>query len=82
MARRGHDDEIDEEPSDEDLERFGGATRSCPECGTELYDDAEICWKCGHHLSGKEKGPRTWVLVVAVVLVLVIVGGYVVFVVR
>lgn len=82
MAKRGHDDEFDEDPSPEDLERFGGATRQCPECGTELYDDAEVCWKCGHHLSSAPKGSKGWVIAVAVVLVVLILGGYVWSVVR
>jgi uncharacterized protein (DUF983 family) len=76
MAKRGiEDDDIDEGPSAEDMERFGGATRHCPECKTELYDDAEVCWKCGHMLSGVAPGPKTWKLVTAMVVVMVIVGG-------
>jgi hypothetical protein len=69
MKPRGgpEDDEIDEGPSEADLEKFGGVTRPCPECGTELYDDAEICWKCGHAISGESKGLPIWVIVASVV---------------
>ncbi|HYE63696.1 MAG TPA: hypothetical protein VD997_17020 [Phycisphaerales bacterium] len=77
-----HDDELDEDPSPEDLERFGGATRTCPECRTELYDDSEVCWKCGHHISNRPKEPKTWVIIVAVGLVVLILGGYLWSVVR
>lgn len=60
------DDEIDEGPSEADLERFSGVTRTCPECGAEMYDDVEICWKCGHALSGESKGIPVWIVVTAV----------------
>lgn len=63
------DDEIDEGPSEADLERFSGVTRSCPECGAEMYDDVEICWKCGHALSGEAKGLPVWVIVAAVLAI-------------
>jgi predicted nucleic acid-binding Zn ribbon protein len=67
------DDERDEGPSEADLEKFGGVTRPCPECQTDLYDDAQICWKCGHALSGEPKGLPTWMMVTAFVLLLAIV---------
>ena len=75
MARRRpiDPDELDEGPSEADVERFDGATQKCPECGTELYDDVEICWKCGHALSSKPKGPPVWVVVVVVVVLIAIV---------
>jgi uncharacterized OB-fold protein len=61
-----HDDDIDEGPSQDDLERFSGVTTSCPKCGTELHDDVVICWKCGHALAGEAKGPPLWTIFVAV----------------
>lgn len=63
-------DETDEGPSEADLEKFGGVTRPCPECATDLYDDAAVCWKCGHALSGEAKGMPIWVVVTAAALVL------------
>lgn len=71
--RPGQPEEIDEGPSEEDLERFGGVTRPCPECGTELYDDTSICWKCGHALSSEAKGPPVWMMVTGLVLILAVV---------
>jgi uncharacterized protein (DUF983 family) len=69
-ARRTPDDEVDEGPLEEDLERFGGVTRPCPKCGAELYDDVAVCWKCGHILGTQEdeKG-RPWVIITAIVVV-------------
>jgi hypothetical protein len=34
-------------PSADDIARFGDVTVKCPECGTELFDDVAVCWKCG-----------------------------------
>lgn len=73
VRNRPGGDEIDEGPSDDDLDKFGGVTRPCPECKTDLYDDAEVCWKCGHALSGEPKGPPMWIPIVAVVLLIAIV---------
>jgi uncharacterized protein (DUF983 family) len=63
-------DELDEAPSEEDLERFGDVTQKCPQCGTELYDDVEVCWKCGHALLS---GPTTRTPA-ALIVVLIVVG--------
>lgn len=71
MARHRDDDiddarEIDEDPSPEDLERFGGVTVTCPKCGCELYDDAAVCWKCGHTLSASDAArPPIWLIIAA-----------------
>lgn len=62
--------EFDEFPSDEDIQRFGDVTVTCPECGTELYDDAEVCWNCAHALGARARageGIPRWVIVVAVI---------------
>jgi len=61
-------DDVDEGPSDEDLRTFGGVTQACPACRTELYDDAELCWKCGHALGIDRRGVPIWAFVVAVLL--------------
>jgi len=75
MPQRGHapePDEIDEGPSEEDLAAFSGVTRACPECKTELHDDTEICWKCGHALSRAPKGAPAWALALAVLVIAII----------
>jgi len=54
----------DEGPSEADLQRFGDVTRNCPECKTELYDEVEMCYKCGHALSaGSTRPVPKWVFV-------------------
>jgi uncharacterized membrane protein YvbJ len=44
----------DEGPSPEDIARFGGDDRTgyCPHCGSEVWDDAERCPKCGQWITG------------------------------
>jgi hypothetical protein len=59
-----------EAPSQEDIERFGGATRTCPECREEVYDDAEVCYHCGHAFSASADAPLPrWAIVAAVLVV-------------
>lgn len=43
---------IDEGPSIDDLNRFGSDEAYCPECGEEIYDQAEFCPKCHAYLAG------------------------------
>ena len=72
MARRRTPREHDDGPSEADLERFGGVTRACPECATEVYDDAEVCWKCGRVFVGGDQKPSRaawWVIGVIALLV-------------
>ncbi len=68
LAREGDDE--DEGPTEADVERFGGVTRRCPECGTELYDDTELCWSCGHALaSGSGRNlPLLALIIVAIMM--------------
>jgi hypothetical protein len=65
------DDSDPEGPSEADLERFGDVTVTCPECGTELFDDVALCWKCGRAVgsgaAGEGKTPK-WAVVVAAIL--------------
>ncbi len=66
-------DEIDEGPSAEDIERFGSATVACPKCEAEVYDDAAMCWKCGHALSTPDKPLPGWIILVAMLMIILIV---------
>ncbi len=43
---------IDEGPSAEDLDRFGGDLGHCPQCGAEVWDDAPACPACGVWIEG------------------------------
>ncbi len=68
-----------EGPSSEDLERFGDEFRTCPECGSLVYDQAEVCQACGHVFGGDERGVPMWAIVVTAMLLLVLVLVLVVF---
>lgn len=57
-----------EEPSEEDIERFSGVTRTCPSCKKEVFDDAELCYHCGEAIEGTSQGVSgfpPWVVVTA-----------------
>ncbi len=43
---------IDEGPSQEDIRRFGGDSAYCPDCGAEVWHDADVCSKCGNIITG------------------------------
>jgi uncharacterized protein (DUF983 family) len=63
-------DEADEFPSEQDIERFSDVTVDCPECGTRMYDDAEVCWKCGHAVMGARRARLPmWVVVAGLVVI-------------
>ncbi len=74
MPRPDPTDELDEDPSPEDMERFGSATRTCPECKSEVYDDAEICHECGHAFSGEAKSHPLMVPVMVAIIVAFVFG--------
>lgn len=66
------DDSDPEGPSAADIERFGDVTVKCPECGTELFDDVALCWKCGRAVGsgvGREGKTSRWTIAVVVVLI-------------
>ncbi|GJQ29002.1 MAG: hypothetical protein HBSAPP03_08860 [Phycisphaerae bacterium] len=63
MPRRN--DELDESPQESDVEAFGDATVTCPHCRATLYDDVELCWKCGHALGAGPAHGRAWIAWVA-----------------
>ncbi len=67
--RRGHRD-LDEGPSQDDLDRFADVTTTCKNCGTQLYDDVELCWNCGSPLSASSHAsmPPKWVMLTSAVL--------------
>ena len=37
----------DEDPTDDDVDRFSGQTGFCPDCGLEIWDEAWQCPHCG-----------------------------------
>lgn len=64
----------DDGPSEDDLDRFSGVTQTCWRCGTELYDDATVCWHCQASVGpgGKRGGPPIWAIAVGVLVAAVI----------
>lgn len=70
--KRAQRDEFDEFPSEEDIERFNNVTRTCPECGKEVFDDAALCYHCGHAFDRTTEGStrsKMWVVVVVVLII-------------
>ena len=65
---------IDEDPSPEDLQRFGHDTAHWPRCGAEIWDQAELCPACGTSVSGRaaSRSPmeswlrRRWLILVTI----------------
>lgn len=74
MVRRPEPD--DEGPSAEDLERFGDVTQKCPNCGTEIFDDVAVCWKCGESIMATREVNPAWRIWVAVIVGLLIVAMF------
>ena len=73
MTRR---EEIDEGPDDSDIKRFSDVTRTCPECRADVYDDAELCWQCGHAFAGSKSAPSKLTVVVVGLLILAFLFWY------
>ncbi|MDX9912663.1 MAG: zinc-ribbon domain-containing protein [Phycisphaerales bacterium] len=68
-----HDDELEdldpEGPSADDLERFGSEFHTCPNCGAEVYDQAEVCPKCLTPMNATpSRGMPTWAIFAACVV--------------
>ena len=74
----------DDEPTDEDVDRFSGQTGFCPDCGEEIWDEAWQCPHCGEVVEDRirrERGTspasrkvsaRSIVLVIAILVVILI----------
>jgi len=73
MTRR---DEIDEGPDESDIKRFSDVTRTCPACRADVYDDAELCWQCGHAFTASKSAPSKFTIVIVGVLILAFLFWY------
>lgn len=66
-------DGVDSGPDDRDADLFdeGDGLAACPECGAELYVDAERCEECGvwltaeHRRGGERPTWKAWVIALA-----------------
>ena len=48
----------DEGPSTQDIERFSHEHAYCPDCGAEIWDQADVCPKCFTYLGGDTRSRR------------------------
>lgn len=62
--------ERDEFPSEDDIERFGEVTTTCPACGATLFDDVDVCYKCGEALGARRARLPGWAAVAAGLVVI------------
>ncbi len=60
----------DDLPSEEDLERFGDEFRLCPLCKRQIYDQAEMCPKCGYAFVETTRERPAWRFFVILLLIL------------
>ena len=78
--------DVDEGPSEQDIERFDRETAYCPDCGAEIWDQAEICPKCHAYLyDGPQTSPpveawfrRRWMLLIVILALIGFVLVYVI----
>ena len=48
----------DEDPTDDDVDRFSGQTGYCPDCGKEIWDEAWQCPYCGSVVENRIRRDR------------------------
>lgn len=67
---RRHVEEDDGLPNPEDVKRLSEpATKRCPHCKKEVYEDTDICYHCGLAISGSRSNQSTIVIVVVILVV-------------
>ena len=70
------DDEYPDDDLDDDFDDDYSQTIACPECGTEVYEDAVQCPVCGSyimHRSNVFSGRPTWWIILALLGILAVV---------
>lgn len=72
------DDELDDDPDapdafDRDENEDSVDTIPCPKCGKPIYENAEICHKCGSYVSREESAQHKPIWMIATVITLVVV---------
>lgn len=61
---------LDEEPDDADVIRFNDDSTRCRRCKTLLYDDLDICPRCGEEVATGKSCTMPWWVIVALGLVI------------
>lgn len=56
-------------PSAADLDRFGDEMIECRHCGSKIYDQSEICPRCGHAQEAAEKKLPLWTIGIAILMI-------------
>ena len=68
-----------EEPDESDRDdRESADLATCPHCGQEVYEDAEVCPHCGNYISehrGRTRKPL-WLVIAATVVALAMLLHY------
>ncbi|PHS13763.1 MAG: hypothetical protein COA78_06650 [Blastopirellula sp.] len=77
MSSEWDNDDQDEEWTDEDYsDDDSDYVDQCPECGVEIYADADVCPQCGHfiiHENSVWKGRSTWWIVLGLLGMLAVI---------
>ncbi|MCA9284508.1 MAG: hypothetical protein KDA22_04795 [Phycisphaerales bacterium] len=76
----------DDGPLPEDLERFSSDTAICPECGAEVWDQADVCPSCYAYIGGSASSRhpverwwrRRWMVLVVIALLVAMMMVYVI----
>lgn len=74
-AWKEDDDDLDErddpDASDQDSDDDASATVSCPNCGQDVYEDADRCPYCNEYITAASSGGRpTWLIIAAILALL------------
>jgi hypothetical protein len=67
------EDEDDEEDDfNDDSDTDDDVTEPCPNCGRQIYDDAEQCTHCGHYITDEDaaRSRKPWWVILGAVLCL------------
>jgi predicted nucleic acid-binding Zn ribbon protein len=69
------DDDLDEtedpDESDQDSDDDVSATVPCPNCGRDVYEDADQCPHCGEYITpSASPGRPTWLIIAAILALL------------
>jgi predicted nucleic acid-binding Zn ribbon protein len=75
MSTRQEDDDLDETEGPDEFDRGSddgpSVTIPCPNCGQDVYEDAERCPHCAEYITAAASpGRPTWLIIAAVLALL------------